>query len=124
MSPSFGMPNRLARRDIGLRRDRRGVDDQHIVLPLADRPCNVRSGSSGGPTAVGVNPPHAVAVDLAQPGDAARRSGEVNHSISQPATYCFNSLLSCSLSRGGAQFFTPPPRTPPIVGAPWNYRLA
>ena len=29
----------------------------------------------------------------------------------------FNSLLSCSLSRGGAQFFTPPPRTAPIVGA-------
>jgi hypothetical protein len=27
------------------------------------------------------------------------------------------SLLSCSLSRGGAQFFTPPPRTAPIVGA-------
>ena len=26
-------------------------------------------------------------------------------------------LLSCSLSRGGAQFFTPPPRTAPIVGA-------
>jgi len=76
------------------------------------------------PTAVDVNPPHAVAVDLAQPGDAARRSGEVNHSISQTATYCFNSLLSCSLSRGGAQFFTPPPRTPPIVGAPWNHRLA
>ena len=25
--------------------------------------------------------------------------------------------LSCSLSRGGAQFFTPPPRTAPIVGA-------
>jgi hypothetical protein len=29
----------------------------------------------------------------------------------------FNSLLSCSLSRGGAQFFTPPPRTAPIIGA-------
>jgi hypothetical protein len=29
----------------------------------------------------------------------------------------FNGLLSCSLSRGGAQFFTPPPRTAPIVGA-------
>jgi hypothetical protein len=29
----------------------------------------------------------------------------------------FNSLLSCSLSRGSAQFFTPPPRTAPIVGA-------
>ena len=27
------------------------------------------------------------------------------------------SQLSCSLSRGGAQFFTPPPRTAPIVGA-------
>jgi hypothetical protein len=31
--------------------------------------------------------------------------------------HLFNSLLSCSLSRGGAQFFTPPPRTAPIVGA-------
>ena len=29
--------DRLPRRDIGLRRDRRGVDDQHIALPLADR---------------------------------------------------------------------------------------
>jgi hypothetical protein len=29
----------------------------------------------------------------------------------------FNGLLSCSLSRGGAQFFTPPPRTASIVGA-------
>ena len=28
-----------------------------------------------------------------------------------------NGLLSCSLSRGGAQFFTPRPRTAPIVGA-------
>jgi hypothetical protein len=41
----------------------------------------------------------------------------VNHSTSQTATYFFNSLLSCSLSRGGAQFFTPPPQTAPIVGA-------
>jgi hypothetical protein len=32
-------------------------------------------------------------------------------------TRCVSSLLSCSLSRGGAQFFTPPPRTAPIVGA-------
>src|SRR6185436_7997955 len=29
----------------------------------------------------------------------------------------FNGLLSCSLSRGSAQFFTPPPRTAPIVRA-------
>jgi Cytochrome P460 len=29
----------------------------------------------------------------------------------------FYRLLSCSLSRGGAQFFTPPPRIAPIVGA-------
>jgi len=44
-------------------------------------------------------------------------SEKVNHSISQTATYFFNSLLSCSLSRGSAQFFTPPPRTAPIVSA-------
>src|SRR6476646_4315999 len=41
----------------------------------------------------------------------------MNHSISQTATYFFNSLLSCSLSRGSAQFFTPPPRIAPIVSA-------
>ena len=29
--------DRLTRRDIGLLRDRRGVGDQHIALPLADR---------------------------------------------------------------------------------------
>jgi hypothetical protein len=44
-------------------------------------------------------------------------SEKVNHSISQTATYFFNSLLSCSLSRGSAQFFTPPPRIAPIVSA-------
>jgi hypothetical protein len=78
------MPNRLAGRDIGLRRDRRGVDDQHIALPLADRITVQRQVRLFRvPTAVGVNPPHAVAFDLAQPGDAARRSGEVK-SLNQP----------------------------------------
>ena len=33
----------------------------------------------------------------------------------EPLTQFFSSLFSCSLSRGSAQFFTPPLRTAPIV---------
>ena len=44
-------------------------------------------------------------------------SEPMNHGRQSAASAFFNNLLSCSLSRGGAQFFTPPPRTAPIVGA-------
>ena len=48
----------------------------------------------------------------------ARRRRSAHQSWSPASTIPnFSSPLSCSLSRGGAQFFTPPPRTAPIVGA-------
>src|SRR3954467_645262 len=40
-----------------------------------------------------------------------------NHIRNSLSGHFFSSLLSCSLSRGSAQFFTPPLRTAPIVGA-------
>src|SRR3984893_1944998 len=63
--------DRLADRDIGLRDDRDGVDDQRFAVPMPDRVTVKRQvGIFGMRPAVHVDSPHSVAVDFAQHGDA------------------------------------------------------
>ena len=68
----IGYADRFADRDIGLRRDRGGVDDKRFALPVPDRMAVQRQiRVLGMRTAIRIDSPHPVAVDFAQHGDAA-----------------------------------------------------
>ncbi len=68
----IGYADRLADRDIGLRHDGGGVDQQCFAVPAPDRMAvKRRIGVFGMWTAIHVNSSHPVAIDFAQHGDTA-----------------------------------------------------